>query len=345
MCYATGMEKNRSESLSLLVLFIGVAISLFFVFAPLVPLLSLAAVFAILLNRPYERLTRMLGGWNDAAALLIVVLFIIFCIVPIFFLGTTIYQEAQGLFIGLHANGSAYLQNIQTIIANPVHRLFPGFTFDINLYIGNVLVFISNNLGAFIYQTMTVAFQTFLMLLAFFFFLRDGRGLLASVADASPLGKDTTRDVLDTMYQTIRSVIEGTLINALIRWFGIWIAFSLFHIPNALLWSALGGIVGAIPGLGTIFAFLPAIAYLAFKEAMFPAIGLAGFGIAVIILVDNILTSYFFGKGFSVSPVFVLFSILGGILFFGPLGFIFGPLMLSVFLSILRVYSVKKVTI
>ena len=60
------------------------------------------------------------------------------------------------------------------------------------------------------------------------------------------------------------------------------------------------------------------------------------------ILVDNILTSYFFGRGLSVSPIFVLFSILGGVIFFGPLGFILGPLVLSVFVSVVRVHSLAE---
>jgi predicted PurR-regulated permease PerM len=52
-----------------------------------------------------------------------------------------------------------------------------------------------------------------------------------------------------------------------------------------------------------------------------------------------IITIAFFGKGLGVSSIFVLFSILGGIVFFGPLGFVLGPLVLSVFLSVVRVYG------
>ncbi|MHB1163572.1 MAG: AI-2E family transporter [Minisyncoccota bacterium] len=336
------MPKDRLESLSLLTLFMGVSVLLFFVFAPLLALLSLAAVFAILLHRPYERLVRMLGGWENLAATITVGITLVFFIVPLFFLGMQIYREAQNLFVSLHGNESVYLQNIQTLIGNPIHKLFPGVTLDINAYIGNALAIISNNLGSLVYQTLYVIFETGLMLLALFFFLRDGRSLLTSLTKASPLGRGTTREVFDHMYQTIGSVMQGTLVNAIIRWLAIWIAFSLFHIPNAVLWSSLGGIVGAIPGLGTPFAFIPAVIFLYLEGNLSSAIGLALFGVAVIMLVDNILTSYFFGKGLAVSPIFVLFSILGGIILFGPLGFILGPLVLSVFLSVLRVYSLAR---
>jgi predicted PurR-regulated permease PerM len=336
------MQKNRLESLSLAVLFVGVSLLLFFVFAPFLPLLSLAVVFAILLHRPYERLIRTFNGRRNLAATLTVGVMLIFFIVPLFFLGGQIFQEARNLYVSMSGNQAQYLNLVQQAIESPIRHVFPGFVFNINTYVGNTLVFISNNLGSLVYQTLYIFLETFLMLLALFFFLRDGRSLLASFAEASPLGKEMTRDVLSKMYLTIGSVIQGTLVNALIRFVLIWISFYLFNIPNAILWSSIGGIVGAIPGLGTPFAFIPAVAYLYLEGNMLPAAGLALFGIAVVVLVDNILTSYFFGKGLMVSPLFVLFSILGGVIFFGPLGFILGPLVLSVFLSVVHTYGLAE---
>lgn len=333
------MDKNRVENLSLFALFIGVSILLFFVFAPFFAVLALAVVFAILLDPLYEKLTHLFGGWKSMAALLTVGAMLIFLIVPLFFLGVQIFQEAQNLYTLLHGNEVQYMRVIESAIENPIRQLFPGFTFDLNTYVGNALTFISNNLGSLIYRTFFVLFDTFLMLLALFFFLRDGRELLASFAQISPFGKKVTSEVLGKMYQTIRSILWGTLFIVCIRWICIWIAFYIFGIPNAILWSSVGGVIGAIPGLGTAFAFIGAVVYLYLQGQLFASLGLALFGIATIILVDNILTSYFFGKGLEVSSIFVLFSILGGIVFFGPLGFILGPLVLSVFLSTIHVYG------
>ena len=334
------MEKNRLENLSLLVLFAAVSVLLFFVFTPFFSLLALAAVLALLLHRPYERLSRA-GGKNIIAALTVVAM-LVFFIAPLFFLGGQIFKEAQGLYANMNGGGAQYLHFIQQVIEDPIRHIVPGFVFNIQVYVENVLVFISDHLGSLAYQTLFIVFETFLMLLAFFFFLRDGRALLASIVDASPLGRKITREVFNKMYQTIESVIQGTVVNALIRWLCIWVAFYLFNIPNAVLWSSIGAIVGAIPGLGTVFAFIPAVAYLYLQGDTLAAVGLAFFGVIVIILIDNILTSYFFGKGLAVSPIFVLFSILGGVVFFGPLGFILGPLALSIFLSIVHVYGLTK---
>ncbi len=336
------MQKDRLKDSLLIFLLIGASLLLFLVFEPFFSILALAAVFAILLHRPYERLTKVLFGNRNIAAVMAVILMLIFFIAPVFFLGTQIYQEAQSIFGGIHENGSQYLQSIQTIIVSPMHQVFPGFSFDINSYIGNILVVISNDLGSLVYQTLYVIFETFLMLIALFFFLRDGQNLITSFIEASPLGKETTRGIFEKMYQTVTSVIQGTLVNALIRWLGIWVTFSVFNIPNAILWSSIGGIVGAIPGLGTPFAFIPAIVYLYLKGNLLSAIGLALSGVIIVVVVDNVLTSYFFGKGLLISPLFILFSLIGGIILFGPLGFILGPLILSIFLSVIHVYEPEK---
>ena len=333
------MTKNKLESSSFLVLFAGVSLLLFFVFAPFLTILALAIVFAVLLQKPYEKLTKACGGWKGLAASLTVGLMLVFFITPLFFLGGQIFQEAQNVYLSMYGNEAHYLLSVQQAVEGPIQHIFPGFTFNINTYVGNTLALISNNLGSLVYQTLSVLFEAFLMLLALFFFLRDGRSLLASFIQTSPLGEGITREIFDTMYRTIGAVMRGTFVNALIRWVCISIAFFLFGIPNAILWGGIGGIIGAIPGLGTPFSFIPAVIFAYLQGNIVAAIGLALSGIAVAIFVDNILTAYFFSKGFSVPSVFVLFSIFGGIVFFGPLGFILGPLVLSVFLSVVRVYG------
>ena len=332
------MDKGRFESVAFFALFVGVSLLLFFVFAPFIQILALAAVFAALLHPLYVKLERELKGWKSLSAFMVVGLTLIFFIVPLFFLGSQILHEAQGFFVAAQDGGN-YMQTIQAEIERPVHRFFPAFVFDIAAATKDVLSFISSNLASIVSETFYVALKTFLMLLAFFFFLRDGRSLLGAVVAASPLGKEETRQILSAMYETVRSIIKGTLVVALIRLVLIGIAFYLFNIPNALLWGSMGGIIGAIPGLGTPFAFIPAIIYLYLGGNTLGAVGLALFGIAVTALIDNMLTPYFFGRGLKVPSIFVLFSILGGIIFFGPVGFILGPLVLAVFLSVFHLYT------
>lgn len=331
--------KNKHESLFFLGLFAVVSVLLLLVFAPFLSILSLAVVFAVFLYPVYERLARILWGAKNFAAMITIVLVLVFFITPLFFLGFEIFKEAQGLYAHTQGTDGAYIHTIQTVIENPIRRVLPAFSIDLGVYVENILAFISNNLASLVSQTLYITLETFLMFLAFFFLLRDGRDMVASVTRRSPLGRARTDEILSKMYQTIQSIVKGTLFVGLVRWVIVGVTFYVCGIPNAILWGSIGGVVGVIPGLGTPFVFIPAVAYLYIEGNVLGAIALAIFGVAAIILLDNILTPYFFGKGLQVSSLFVLFSILGGIIFFGPVGFILGPLVLSVFLSIIHMYS------
>jgi predicted PurR-regulated permease PerM len=336
------MTKDRLHTIAFLALLGAVSLVLFFVFKPFLQLLALAAVIAILLEWPYQKLRRSFNGNTGLAAGSIVLLFIVFILAPLFFLGTEIFLEAQALYVQTPEAGAHYLQTVQDSITHFIQHTYPSFTFNASQYVGTVLSFISSNLAALVSGTALIVFETFLMLLALFYFLRDGKSLLHSAMDASPFGKKETEEIAASMRATITTVVRGTLLVAVIRWVCIGVAFSLFGIPNALLWGSVGGIIGAIPGLGALLVFVPAALYLYLAGNIVGALGVAISGLLVIVLIDNLLTPYFFGKGLEVPQLFVLFSVLGGIIFFGPVGFILGPLALSLFVSLLKIYSKKE---
>jgi len=333
------MDNSRLETLSLIGLVSGVFILLFFVFAPFFQILTIAAILAISTYTPYKKLAGFLGGSKTIAATSIVFLVLIFFIVPVLLLGWQVFLQAQNLVISLQDNPQ-YFQNIQNSIVSPIQHLLPSFSLNLNQYVANVVSFVSNNLAGLVTGTFTVIIQTFLMLFAFFFFLRDGEKLLATVQKLSPFKAQHTDDILLRLKRTTDSVVKGTVYVSLIRGALIILGFYFLGIPNAIFWGTIGAIVAALPALGSILVFIPAIAYLYVTGQIGFAIGLTLLGIFIAIFTDNFLTSYFFGKGLEEMPeIFVLFSIIGGILFFGPLGFILGPLVLSLFISMLHIYK------
>ena len=322
------MDNSRLETVSFLVLLAGVFLLTFFVFAPFLKILALAAVFAILFQPLYVRLTRIFGTPTLAAGI-IVTANIVFFIAPVFLLGSQVLREGQRVYAHLQGDGGHELQLLVRTIEDPIRQLFPSFSFHVADYAARALGFVSNNLSALVSQTVSVIFQTLLMLIAFFFFLRDGEHMLALLKSRSPIEKSRSDQLLDRVRRTVTVVIKGTLLVALLRWLIVAIAFAGVGIPNALLWGSVAGIIGAIPGLGTVLAILPAVAYLLFQGNAAAAVVLTIVGTCIVIALDNILTAHFFGKELAVSPVFILFSILGGLISFGPL-------TLSLFLSLLQ---------
>jgi len=333
-------DKVKLELFSLLVLFVGVAFLTFLVFRPFLPILTLAIVFAILFHTPFESLVRLFNGKRTAAALVVVALVFIFCIVPLFFLGSQIFHEAQDLYSYIRGNETGYVQVVRSSVESAVQQVYPDFSLNIGDYVAGALHYISENLGLLVTQTASVVFGTFLMLLSFFFFLREGRDMLTALTHLSPFRKEHTDAILKQSYTTIGAVLRGTILVAIARLLVFTLGFYLFGIPNAILWGSIAGIVGAIPALGTLFSVVPAVLYSYLSGDIVGSIGLALLGVLTVIFVDNFLTAYFIDKKLNIPSIFILFSILGGVIFFGPLGFVLGPLVLSLFLSVLNIYSI-----
>ncbi|MCX6757597.1 MAG: AI-2E family transporter [Candidatus Nomurabacteria bacterium] len=334
------MEKKRLEIVSFLVLCTLILILTFLVFKPFLNILVLAAILSLLFRPLYKRMLRHHKNGSNFFAIVIVLISLVFLIIPILFFGVQILGQMQNFFTLIQNGQGQHMQEIQESAQSVIRNFFPTFTLNISYYASMVLNFISSNLGLFLSQAVYIFFEIFFILFTFFFFLRDGDKIFSSLIALSPFEKEQNREVLTSMHRAITSVIRGTLFVGLIRWVLFTVGFYLFGIQDFMVWGSIAAIIGAIPGLGTPFVIVPAVIYLVLSGSMFYAIGLGIFGVLIMVFVDNMLSAYFFGKGLDAPPIFILFSILGGVLFFGPLGFIFGPIVLSLCISIIEMYKI-----
>lgn len=334
------MENKKLELVIFSSLFLILSVLIFFVFRPFLYIIVLGAVLSVLFRPSYDYLLKIFKEAKSFVALLIVLIALFFLILPILFFGLQIFGQAQNFFSVTLPSQGQYIQMLQQNINTYIADYIPNFTLNISDFIGNILNFVYGNFSGLLSQTTYILFETFLLLFAFFFFLRDGDKILESFISLSPFKKEQNKEILSSVNRTINSVIRGTIFVGLIRFVLITIMFYCFHIPNAILWGSIGGIIGAIPGLGTPFVIIPVSAYFLFYGNIFFAISILLLGGLLSFFVDNMLSTYFFGKGLDVPPIFILFSILGGILYFGPLGFIFGPIILSLFISMVDMYKI-----
>lgn len=334
------MERTKLEISSFLLLFAAVAVLAFFVFQPFLNVVLLAAVFAVLLHPAYEALARAFGGGRSMAAFVVVFATLVFIVVPLFFLGGQIFNEARELYFSLQGEKTDYAHLMQAAIETPVRQFFPEFSFDAREYAGRALGFVASNFAAFVSEAVFLLLATFLSLITLFFFLRDGRSLLVSLISLSPLEKEYDDEIIAKIYRTINSAVKGTMIISLVQGIFVSMGFYIFDVPSAVLWGSVAAIASLVPGIGTGIVVIPAVAFLLLKGSTFAAIGLLIWGVLVVGLVDNFLLPYFYGKGSDILPIFVLLSVLGGLAFFGPLGFIFGPIVLSLFVSMLHIYRI-----
>ena len=119
--------------------------------------------------------------------------------------------------------------------------------------------------------------------------------------------------------------------------FGLLI--MLFGIERAIVYGSVAAFGALIPNVGTSVVFLPAIFYLFWTGDFGNAIGLSVWGLIIVGTIDNILNPYLISRGSTkLHPFIVLLSVLGGITIFGPIGFILGPVVISLFIVLLELY-------
>ena len=178
----------------------------------------------------------------------------------------------------------------------------------------------------------------FIFLIAIYYLFKDGHKLKTAIIILSPLQDIHDETIFDKLALAINSVIRGNLAVALVQGVLTAIGFALFGVPNATLWGSIAAIAALIPGIGTALVLLPAILYLYLSGETLSAVGLLFWGMTAVGLVDNFLGPKLASRGMRLHQFLILLSILGGISFFGPLGFLLGPLILSLLFALLEIY-------
>ncbi len=184
-----------------------------------------------------------------------------------------------------------------------------------------------------------LVFKAFIFFVSLYFFLVERERILAEAIALSPLKDSVDRSITGRMVETVRGVVFGSLIVACVQGIIAAIGLSIFGVPGALLWAALVIIAAQIPMLGTSVIMLPAVLYLFLVGETGAGIGLAIWAGVAVGLVDNLLQPIIVGGRTRMHALLILLSMLGGLNYFGPIGFILGPTILAALLVILEMYK------
>jgi predicted PurR-regulated permease PerM len=134
----------------------------------------------------------------------------------------------------------------------------------------------------------------------------------------------------------LRAVLAGVVFVAALQGILCGIAFTVTGVPQAAFWGLLSAFVAPIPLIGTATVWIPACLYLWFTGASAKAVGLALWCIIVVAGVDNFMRPYFLKGGIDAHFVVVLVTVLCGLIAFGPVGLVAGPVLMAFALQAAR---------
>lgn len=334
------MDKEKLQTSFFIGLLALILVLSLFIFLPYLTILILAIVLAITFEPLYRALRTNIFKNQSLASLATVLIVIAIVLTPLTLFGVVVFKEASDLYSSVTANdrGLAFVTHLTETLDQKIKLINHGFALDFNALLKQMLSWVVGNAGAIFSGIAQSIFGLLLTMLAFYYLLKDGSRLRDALIRLSPLDDAYDALIIEKLKNAVHSVVLGTLTVAIIQGLLVSIGFYLFGVPNGALWGAVAAVTALIPFAGTTIVLAPAIFYLFIAGSTASWVGLLIWGIVAVGLIDNFLTPKLIERGTQIHPLLILFSVLGGFSFFGPAGFLIGPLTISLLFALFEIY-------
>jgi len=187
-------------------------------------------------------------------------------------------------------------------------------------------------------NALTAVVDFGIVLLVFFYLLRDGESYYESLRNLTPLHEDDKETIFETLRSTLSSVIRGLMLTALLQGVTIGLGLLVCGVPYWAFLAVLAAGAGLLPLGGTALVWLPAAAYLAYESGLMWGIALVVWCSLAIAVIDNFVKPVVMKHGTGLPTMALFLGIAGGLEAYGPIGLFLGPAIISVFAALLRVY-------
>jgi predicted PurR-regulated permease PerM len=317
------------------------------VFSPFATALLLAAVLAGALHPWMERLAHGLGGRRALAGGLLTFAVLAAVVVPIgTFAANLVAQAVEGwawLRGTLASQGvSALLDYLPGVVRSPAERLLKDLPAAIEKlpqaaasHSGEAAAAVGGVLSA----TGSFLFQSVMMLIALYFLLVDGPRLVAWLAQVVPLKRGQLQELLENFRQVAVAVIVSTIATGAVQALVAFVGYLIVGVPRPVFFALATFLCALIPALGAAVAVVAVALLMLATGHTVAAAFLAGWGIVVVGLVDNVVKPLLMRGGMEIHGAVIFFALLGGLAVFGPIGLVAGPLAVAFMIAVIRIYG------
>ena len=302
-----------------------------------------AVVLTVIFERPYEWVLGKTKGKEGLAATLTTLGVLLFVLIPVVLLSIALVNQGLELYAQVESG-----ELDVNVVTNYVERELPrvtsyleGFginTADVRERVQGYAVTLGQNFANYALglggSIVNLLIQFSLVLYLLWFFLRDGTRIREAIINTLPMGNTRERQLFDRFALVSRATLKGTLIVAVVQGSLGGIMFAILGIPAALLWGVVMTLLSLLPVGGSAIVWAPAAVILFAQGSVVKALVLFAFGALAIGLVDNLLRPILVGRDTKMPDYLVLVTTLGGIALFGLSGFVIGPTVAALFLTV-----------
>lgn len=347
---ANSPRNSRIHGYFLILLLAGIAVLIFnMVKIFLIPVM-LAAVFAGIFYPLYAWLLRRTRQRENLSALVCCFLLLACLVAPVYFIANLVAREAADFYQTVESWLVPLMrQDTDELKAEfaklPWYQVLAYFHIDWESTLLQSAKTAGETMAGAINKTTrgTVQLITSLVITFFtmFYFFRDGERLVARLKYLSPLDERYESALIDRFVTVARATVKGTLLIGLAQGALGGLLLWAFDFRSPVLWGMVMVVASILPLLGAGMVLYPAALFSLLTGEYVTGIAIIAITAVVISSIDNVLRPWLVGRDTGLHDLIIFFSTLGGINLFGVMGFILGPILAALFLTVLDFYTIE----
>lgn len=305
------------------------------IFEKMLPYLSgvLGAITIYVLLRKFMRKLISKGWSSNVAAAFLLFLSFVGILIPVtgilFLLGNKISNAAKNY------------EKVVAALNQQLSKFEYKIGFDLSSQVDGSAISgkLTEGLQSFAGGTFDIIISIAIMYFMLFYMLTNRGKLKKSLFEYIPISKENLKIIGKEINVMVRSNALGIPLVALAQGIIALIGFLIFGTPNPFFWFVMVAVGSMIPFVGSLLGIVPVV-ILAFSNGdPFQAWGILLYGFIVVGSTDNIIRLYVLKKLDNVHPLITLVGVIVGVPLFGFIGLIFGPLLVSLFLIVVKIYK------
>ena len=341
------MQQRLVNRVVLVVILLAITLLFLRLLQPFLLAIFIAALFAALFNPLYRSVLNKVGQRRSIASAATILIVLFFVVVPLGVLLAVLTAQAvevaQSATPWIRQQMAEPGRITQTLEGLPFYSYIEPYRElaleKLGQFTGVASGWVVDGVQSFTLGTISALISVLIVLYTLFFFLISGDRLLFYILYYLPLNDADETKLLRRFTSVARATLKGTAVIGVLQGSLAGLALYFGGIPSALFWAVMMMVLSVVPGIGAALVWIPAVIYLLAGGQYITALLVGAFCALVVGSIDNVLRPRLVGNDTQLHELMIFFSTLGGIIMFGFMGFVIGPIIAALFVTLWELYG------
>jgi predicted PurR-regulated permease PerM len=343
-------SRNTAEDGFLLLLIVVATLAFGWLIGPFIGAILWGVIVAILFAPLNTRLLKAMPNHRNLSALVTLSVVVAVAVVPAMLLAAALLDQSASTYDRIQSGeidlSRAFLEaerHLPDVVRNWLAELGLSDFAALQTKISQSVATSFRTLVGEAFNAGQSALGFFLslgvMLYLSFFLLRDGTALVTTIQRCLPLPVEQRHLIVARFVAVVRATIKGSVIVAILQGIIGGLVFWMLGIGGALLWGVAMAIFSLFPAIGTGLIWVPVTIFLLVTGDIWQGFALLLCGFFIISSVDNIVRPILVGHDARMPDYVVLIATLGGFELMGFNGFVIGPVIAALFMTVWEIFG------